>query len=83
MADGVKEPLFWKQAANPLYYIIITLAFLIRTPFLVLQQAGLPKVVEYTLWGQAAKAVLLVILAFIFVHYGLKFKLSDLIGFLK
>jgi hypothetical protein len=83
MAETIQRHLFWKQAANPLYYLIIVVAFLVRIPFLVLQHAGLPEQVEQTLWGHIVKAVLLLILALVLVHYGFKFKLSDLVGFLK
>jgi hypothetical protein len=83
MAETIQTHLFWRQAANPFYYIIIVLAFLIRTPFLVLQYAGLPEEVEHTVWGHVLKAGLLVILTLVFFHYGLRFTLSDLFTFLK
>jgi hypothetical protein len=83
MAETIQRHLFWKQTANPFYYLIIVVPFLVRIPFLILQRAGLPEQVEQTLWGHIVKAALLLILALVFVHYGLKFKVSDLVGFLK
>jgi hypothetical protein len=83
MSDSVQSRLFWKQAANPLYYLIVFLAFVIRAPFLVLRQAGIPKEVEHTLWGHIVKALMLALLLLAFVRYGLKFSLGDLVGFLK
>jgi len=83
MALTVQDHLLWRQVLNPFHYLIVVLAFAIRTPFLILETAGLPKEVERTLWGQIVKATLLVLLALVLFHYGFKFNVANLISFFK
>lgn len=83
MAESIQSRLFWKQAVNPLYYLILTVAYLIRIPFLILEQAGLPEEVEHTLWGHIIKVVILVGVALLCVRFGLNITLKDLIAFVK
>ena len=65
MAQSLQEHLFWKQAVNPLYYLIMAAGFVLRIPFLILEEAGLPNEVEKSVWGQIFKVLEFLALAWV------------------
>jgi hypothetical protein len=82
-AQTQQEQLFWKQALNPLYYLTVAAGFVLRIPFLILEQAGLPRDVEKSVWSNIFKILEFIALAWIGVHYGLKIDLSEVLKTLK
>lgn len=83
MAQSMQEHLFWKQAVNPLYYVIMAAGFVLRIPFLILEQAGLPHEVEKSVWAQIFKVLEFVALAWVGLHYGLKVDSAELLKIVK
>jgi len=82
-AELAERNLLWKQALNPIYYLAVILGFVLRIPFMMLQQAGIPKEVENTVWGHAMKFTFFIMLLIVCARYGLKISVSDLLPFLK
>jgi hypothetical protein len=83
MAQNVQEHLFWKQAVNPLYYLIMAAGFVLRIPFLILEEAGLPHDAEKSVWGHIFKVLEFVALAWVGLHYGLKIDAAALLRLVK
>lgn len=83
MAQNLQEHLFWKQAVNPLYYLIMAAGFVLRIPFLILEQAGLPHEVEKSVWGHIFKVLEFLALAWVALHYGLKVDAAELLKLVK
>jgi hypothetical protein len=83
MAQSLREHLFWKQAVNPLYYVVMAAGFVLRIPFLILEQAGIPHEVEKSVWGQIFKVLEFVALAWVGLHYGLKVDPAEFLKIMK
>ena len=57
-AEHIKNQLLWRQALNPVWYLTITVAYILRIPFVILESAGLPKDVEKSIWAHICQGSL-------------------------
>jgi hypothetical protein len=82
-AKAARKRLFWTQLLNPIWWVTGVIAYVIRIPFVILRQAGLPASVEESVWGHITKAVFFVMLLLASLRWGLKLSAKDILQFVK
>ncbi len=83
MAARRRKELFWRQLVNPLWWATEIVAYILRLPFLILRKAGLPAVVEESIWGHVVKVAVFIALLLASLHWGLKLSAKNLLDFVK
>lgn len=83
MAKALKEEWLWRQALNPVWYLIEVVAYVLRIPFLILRRAGIPERVEESVWGHAIKVIFFIILVVLSARFGFDLKANDILSFFK
>jgi len=82
-AAAVKHRLFWRQLVNPVWWIVETIAYVLRIPFMILRRAGVPAQVEESIWGNIVKVFFFVVLVLASVYWGLDISPKDLLNLVK
>jgi hypothetical protein len=78
----------WKRRArwttfNPVYWLIALLAFVLRIPFLILRQAGVPRGVEENICAHLIKTLLMVGAIALMAYLGLERHIGELVKAVK
>lgn len=82
-ATTMRKEFLWKQALNPVWWLIEIVAYILRIPFLILQRAGLPEAVEESIWGHIVKVVFFLVLVLLSVRFGFDLTAKDILRFFK
>ena len=68
-----------KRLLIPWYWLIDVPAIIVRFPFLILRNAGLPATVEENIVSQVIKALLVIVILAIGAYFGIQIGVSDLL----
>jgi len=68
-----------KRLLIPWYWLIDVPAIIVRFPFLILRNAGLPATVEESIVSQVIKAILVIVILAICAYFGIQIGVSDLL----
>jgi hypothetical protein len=82
-ATATRKRRLWGQLLNPVWWIVATIGYLLRIPFLILRSAGLPPKVEESTWGHIMKVLFFAVLVLMSLHWGLKLSPENVLKFFK
>ena len=68
-----------KRLLIPWYWLIDVPTIIVRFPFLILRNAGLPATVEESIVSQVIKAILVIVILAIGAYFGIQIGVSDLL----
>jgi len=68
---------------SPWYWVIDLTGFVLRVPFLILRQAGLPATVEENFAAMIIKVLEFALIVWVALRFGLRLSLDDLLGLVK
>ena len=68
-----------KRLLIPWYWLIDVPTIIVRFPFLILRNAGLPATVEESIVSQVIKAILVIVILAICAYFGIQIGVSDLL----